>query len=318
MRLGLLALLSFAVPATAEDFSLHSPIACALDGPCYIQQYVDHDPSKGASDFTCSGLSYDQHKGTDFALPSYDMIETGVNVLASATGTVTGLRDGMADVRYTIDTAAETEGRECGNGVVLRHAEGWETQYCHLREGSISVETGQKVQTGDVLGQVGMSGRAAFPHVHLSVRHNGAVIDPFDPDGKITCGDTSGETLWSDTLLYRAGGIVSIGTSEGLPEFNDIRANTVTRPDAHSDAMVMYAFLFGTREDDVIRIFLTGPEGAIAEQDIVLDRSQAQSYRATGKKLKGKRWPKGDYSGNATLLRDGAMIDNRALEFTLP
>ncbi|MEP1792967.1 M23 family metallopeptidase [Parasphingorhabdus sp.] len=318
MRFGLLALISFAMPVMAEDFSLISPIACALEGPCYIQQYVDHDPTKSASDFTCSSLSYDQHKGTDFALPSYDMIETGVDVLASAAGTVIGLRDGIADVRYTIDHAAATEGRECGNGVVLRHKDGWETQYCHLRQGSVRVKRGQTVKAGEVLGHVGMSGRAAFPHVHLSVRHHGAVVDPFDPDGKITCGETSATTLWSDTLPYRAGGIINIGYSDGIPQFSAIRANTVARPDAHSDAMVIYAFLFGTQKGDVIRIFMNGPEGTIAERDIKLDRSQAQSFRAVGKKLTGDRWPVGDYTGNATLLRDGKIIDDRALAFTLP
>ena len=170
MRLGLLTLLSLAVPATAGEFSLISPINCDLNGPCYIQQYVDHDASQNASDFTCSGLSYDGHKGTDFALATYDMIAQGVNVLASATGTVAGLRDGMEDVQFTAETALGIDGRECGNGVVLRHENGWETQYCHLRKGSIAVTEGQEVTAGEVLGQVGMSGRAAFPHVHLSVQ----------------------------------------------------------------------------------------------------------------------------------------------------
>jgi len=318
MRFGLLALISFAMPAMAEDISLSSPIACPLNGPCYIQQYVDHDPTGGASDFTCSSLSYDQHKGTDFALPSYDMIAAGVDVLAAASGVVTGLRDGVADIRYTIEQSAATEGRECGNGVVLRHADGWETQYCHLRQGSITVVRGQEVAAGDVLGQVGMSGRAAFPHVHLSVRHDGAVVDPFDPDGQITCGAVSEKTLWSDPLPYRAGGIVSIGTSAAVPDFAAIRANTVTPPNAQSNAMVIYAFLFGTQEDDVIRMTLTGPNGSITDRDITLKRTQAQSFRAIGRKRRGDRWPAGDYTGSATLLRDGVPIDTRTLEFTLP
>ncbi len=318
MRNGLLALMSLAVPATAGDFLLSSPIDCDLDGPCYIQQYVDHDPSETASDFTCSGLSYDGHKGTDFALPTYDMIEQGVDVLASAKGTVTGLRDGMPDIRYTSETAAASEGRECGNGVVLRHEDGWETQYCHLRQGSITVKRGQQVNTGDVLGQVGMSGRAAFPHVHLSVRRNGEVVDPYDPDGTIICGQSDEETLWSDVPPYRAGGIVSIGTAAAVPEFDAIRANTVPPAQADGDAMVIYAFLFGTQPGDVIRLSLDGPEGSVITRDASLDRKRAQSFRAIGKKRRGPRWPAGEYSGTATLLRDGATIDSQSLTLTLP
>ncbi|KEJ88807.1 M23 family metallopeptidase [Sulfitobacter donghicola] len=318
MRYGFLALLSLAVPATAGDLSLSSPIDCDLDGPCYIQQYVDHDPSDKASDFTCSGLSYDGHKGTDFALPTYDMIETGVDVLAAAAGTVAGLRDGMKDEKFSDANAAEVEGRECGNGVVLRHADGWETQYCHLRQGSISVTKGQKLEAGDVLGQVGMSGRAEFPHLHLSVRHEGKVIDPFDPDGTITCGEVETDTLWQEKPTYQAGGIVSIGTSADIPEFSEIRANTVPPVTDDSPALVLYAFLFGTQKGDIISLSLNGPDGAVAQRDTKFKKAQAQSFRAIGKKLKTDRWPAGEYSGEAILKRGDVVIDSQKLTLTLP
>jgi hypothetical protein len=318
MHLRALMLLFLAVPATAGDFSLSSPIDCDLTGPCHIQQYVDHDPSGSASDFTCSGLSYDGHKGTDFALATDDMIAAGIDVLASAPGTVAGVRDGMEDVRYSTEITAQIDGRECGNGVVIRHSGGWETQYCHMRQGSISVSSGQQVAAGDVLGQVGMSGRAEFPHVHLSVRRSGEVIDPFDPDGIITCGQTDPDTLWSDLPPYRAGGIVSIGTSADVPEFAAIRANTVPLPLADSDALVIYAFLFGTQKGDVIRLALTGPEGIVIERDTVLERTQAQSFRAIGKKRRAARWTAGEYTGTATLLRGGDAIEEQRLTLTLP
>lgn len=318
MRLASILFMSFAVPATAEDFSISSPIDCDLTGPCYIQQYVDHDPSAQASDFQCSALSYDGHKGTDFALRTYDMIQQGVDVIASASGTVRGVRDGMADVRFTIDRAAEVEGRECGNGVVIQHPDGWETQYCHLKRGSINVEKGQQVQAGEILGQVGMSGRAAFPHVHLSVRKDGAVVDPFDPDGSIICGAVEADTLWNDPPLYRAGGIVAIGTAPAIPEFAAIRANTVPLPAETSDALVIYAFLFGTRAGDVISMALNGPDGTVIEQDIELDRTQAQSFRAIGKKRRAARWPAGEYTGTAALLRGSDVIEAQSLTLTLP
>ncbi len=123
------------------------------------------------------------------------MIAEGVDVIAAAAGKVAGIRDGIPDVRYGPDNADSVKGRECGKGVVLRHDDGWETQYCHLREGSVTVERGQQVMAGDILGEVGMSGRAQFPHVHLSVRRDGKVIDPFDPHGTITCGQSDEDTL---------------------------------------------------------------------------------------------------------------------------
>ena len=92
-------------------------------------------------------------------------------------------------------------GRDCGNGVVIDHDDGWQTQYCHLRRGSVGVTRGQAVARGDRLGVVGMSGRTQFPHLHLSVRRDGAVIDPFAPSDPPRCTDaaqTAPAPLWSD------------------------------------------------------------------------------------------------------------------------
>ena len=86
-------------------------------------------------------------------------MERGVDVFASAPGTVRGVRNDMRDVLFTSDLSSEINGRDCGNGVVVAHDNGWETQYCHMREGSVSVIVGDLVEPGDVLSQVGLSGR---------------------------------------------------------------------------------------------------------------------------------------------------------------
>ncbi len=90
MRQVLAALLFFyaATSVAAQDIILTSPIDCSLGDDCYIQQYVDHTDGKGASDFQCSSLSYNRHKGTDFALRTLRQMRQGVNVMASAAGTV--------------------------------------------------------------------------------------------------------------------------------------------------------------------------------------------------------------------------------------
>ena len=54
-----------------------------------------------------------------------------------------------------------------GNYVVLKHADGTRTLYAHMS--SISVQVGQKVVGGDLLGQVGETGRAFGPHLHFEV-----------------------------------------------------------------------------------------------------------------------------------------------------
>ena len=100
-------------------------------------------------------------------------------MLAAAAGVVKAVRDGVADVNVRVIGFGSVAGHECGNGVVIAHDGGWETQYCHLAKGSVRCTTGERVETGTPLGLVGLSGQTEFPHLHFSVRHNGATVDPF-------------------------------------------------------------------------------------------------------------------------------------------
>ena len=60
------------------------PVDCDLDTQCYIQQFMDHDPSSVASDMRCGPLTYDGLTGTDFAIRDPLTNPNGVNVIASA------------------------------------------------------------------------------------------------------------------------------------------------------------------------------------------------------------------------------------------
>ena len=63
-----------------------------------------------------------------------------------------------------------------GRAVFLDHGQGVYTMYFHLSK--IEVVEGQKVSKGEVLGLVGMTGRATGPHLHWGVRLGGARVDP--------------------------------------------------------------------------------------------------------------------------------------------
>ena len=48
--------------------------------------------------------------------------------------------------------------------------------YCHMNK--IDVTPGQSVDSGEILGEVGMTGRVTGPHLHWGVSLNDARIDP--------------------------------------------------------------------------------------------------------------------------------------------
>ena len=56
-----------------------------------------------------------------------------------------------------------------GNHVAIRAADGRVSWLLHMEAGSIAVKKRQHVKTGDLLGKIGFSGDALFPHEHYTV-----------------------------------------------------------------------------------------------------------------------------------------------------
>lgn len=105
------------------------------------------DPAPMSSGYAESGARWrHRHTGQDFA------VSEGTAVRAVGDGTVhfTGCGDGF------------------GNQVIVRHANGYFTQYAHLS--ATMVRTGQRVAAGETLGLSGHTGNASGPHLHFEVR----------------------------------------------------------------------------------------------------------------------------------------------------
>ncbi len=311
MKAVLLAGLTIAAPVAAMDPILNLPIDCTLGDSCYIQFFVDNDPTAGVRDFACGTTTYDTHKGVDFALPSLAEMDTGVDVLAAAPGRVVATRDGMPDRIHSAEFEDEITGRECGNGVVVDHGRGWQTQYCHLEQGSVIVEKGTRVGTGTPLGMVGLSGKTQFPHVHFVVRHRGEIVDPFSPDGRDTCStDASARTLWESAVDYTSGGPISVGFSTGVPDYADVKAGTAHSGALPTDApaLVIWGFFHNGQVGDQIALVIDGPDGVLFDTIVSLEKAQPLFFRAGGKRRTNDGWTKGVYHGIAQLIRNGEII----------
>lgn len=96
------------------------------------------------------------HRGLDFR------VVRGTPIMATAAGTV----------------VQANRVRGFGRVVKIRHGDEIETMYAHLDK--IKVNRGQKVARGDIIGEVGSSGRSTSSHLHYEVSRSKKALDPLD------------------------------------------------------------------------------------------------------------------------------------------
>jgi len=95
-----------------------------------------------------------QHSGVDISAPS------GTPLAAANSGRVV-----LATNLYF-----------CGNAVIIDHGMGVFSIYCHLSK--LHTKRGEMVSKGDIVGEVGATGRVTGPHLHWSVKIRGSRVDP--------------------------------------------------------------------------------------------------------------------------------------------
>jgi hypothetical protein len=305
-------------PAEAADISLSAPVACPPGLTCPVQNLFDHWQGKGVRDFRCTALSYDGHDGTDIRAPSMAAQRAGVEVKAAADGVVVGTRDGMADTGIKGGGREAVKDVECGNGVLLRHGDGWDTQYCHMAQGSIAVKKGDEVKRGQPLGRIGLSGMTEFPHLHFALRKDGKPVDPYALDGaSATCGPT--RSAWAPeaaaAMTPQAPLVLNAGFSSGPVEGDEIESDAISakRPDRNSPALVVYGRAIGLATGDSLIVTLYGPDGATLARNAIppAPNARAQWSAFAGRKRPAEGWPPGTYRGRVEIMRPGAPVKAR-------
>ena len=142
-------------PATDEKFwdgAFNFPVPGSIN-----------DNTMGFSSYFGSRRSYNDgqyfgfHGGLDFLVVIVDL-----NIYAPAPGRVA----------YTGEMVVR------GNTVFIDHGQGVYSGYAHMKE--IYVNAGDVVQTGQVIGMIGQTGRVTGPHLHWDIFVNGNAVDPFD------------------------------------------------------------------------------------------------------------------------------------------
>ncbi len=124
-----------------DDISFSLPVIGRLSSPFGLKRFFNNQPKN-------------PHSGLDIAAP------TGTTISAPAPGLV-------------INTGSYYYN---GNTVFLDHGQGLITGYFHMSK--ISVKSGQIVEQGTKLGEVGETGRVTGPHLHWNVYLNKTKVDP--------------------------------------------------------------------------------------------------------------------------------------------
>jgi len=301
-------------PALAIELGL--PAQCELGKTCFVQQYPDMAAGDAVADPLCGTLSYDGHSGTDLRILSMKDMETGYAVVAVGDGKILRVRDQEQD--YLIETEsdrASVAGKECGNGLVMQLQDGYEVQYCHLRKNSLAVKPGDVVRAGDPLGEIGASGLAQFPHVHITVSRHGDTFDPLT--GRKLSEDCTttfhpDESLFAPEIVEKLEptkpDILAFGVA-GRPVVYDalVREGPPPVVSTNDSVFVTWAWFANLKKGTMIRFILTNAKGEtlVDHTGEPLDRNKA-SYAA----FAGRQGtvPGGRYQLEVSVTLDGTLL----------
>ncbi len=295
------------------------PLDCNGDAPCLVQNLLDMDTGPGQRDPFCNRATFNNHKGTDIRLRNIADMQRWGNILAMADGVVKATRSNMNDRLWLTDADKHHfKDRECGNGLFIDHGKingaGFTTQLCHMARNSISVRTGDSVKRGQRIGRMGLSGATQFPHIHVSVRKDGKVIDPVT--GRLPgaiCGSANrAKSLFSTEALdilqrSRFRHFVEDGFAGQTVNGKQVLQGGYQQPKTNRP-LVYFAKFINLKKGDFIRLSITGPKGLYARsQTKPLTRRKSTFTAYVGK----KRPPKsGIYQGQVDLVRNGKVFSS--------
>ncbi len=156
--------------ASTEEETLKSVVK--NDNPVLYQVIENFTPQAYFSGPFYFPLKKMQKSGFDFGefikSGSYLLQHFGVDLRASQGTEIFAVNDGKVVFAESLSNY--------GNTIVVDHGLGIYSLYLHLSNFDVSL--GQNVKRGQQIGLSGSSGYSTAPHLHFSIRDNGARVDP--------------------------------------------------------------------------------------------------------------------------------------------
>ena len=117
-----------------------------------------------------SGSFSNRHRGTDYAY------STGTPVYNAQAGKVVALVN-LYNKNWTNNGKLTTA--DYGNFIKIDHGNGYSSIYAHLRYGMMQVKSGDYVNRGQQIAEVGNTGNSTGAHLHFEFRKNESAVNPW-------------------------------------------------------------------------------------------------------------------------------------------
>ena len=134
---------------------------------------------------------------------------TGIDIGAYIGQEVRAVRSG------TVAFAGGNPCCEYGYYILIAHDAGMSSVYGHLS--SMAVRPGQQVKQGEVIGQVGMTGKTTGPHLHFELRSAGRPVDPLQYLSPRRAAPPPPDLVALDPIAAKQNLAVAVSTTSPMP-----------------------------------------------------------------------------------------------------
>ncbi|WP_445453978.1 peptidoglycan DD-metalloendopeptidase family protein [Flavobacterium sp. 25HG05S-40] len=244
-------------------------VAAPYNNVWSISNHVDHNPNfpNALQDWNCGNRTYDtnggyNHQGLDiFTWPFtlYQMDNNQAVVVAAADGIILLKSNGNFD-------------RSCAfnnnnwNAVYIQHADGSESWYGHLKNGSLTTKIpGDFIAAGEYVGIVGSSGNSTAPHLHFEVYNSsGGLVDTYN--GPCNSWSASNDTWWQNQKPYLDPKINAVLSHSAPPQFNSCPTTEVPNINnsfSNGSNVVLAIYLADQLANTSVNMVLRRPDNSI-------------------------------------------------------
>ncbi len=182
-----------------DPINAHRGATLSIDGTVRV-------PERFAIDWVQLAPSLRLFEGPADRLASYGYFGDPIHSVAA--GRVVSVQDGLPEQTPGALPSGQTVQTAGGNHVVVKLARKRFAFYAHMQPGSVRVEEGDRVRTGQILGLLGNTGNTDAPHLHFHIMDGPS---PLQSNGlPFVHPRFSGQGLVTDEAPLQSGAVVPV------------------------------------------------------------------------------------------------------------